>query len=198
MHALITVGTTRFDSLITLFEDRNFLQALAQAGITALTIQHGGSPFTPPNPPLPCQLTSFAFSQDFLTHLKATDLVISHASGGIYVEAQSFKKPQILVVNTTLHENHQAEFASLLRSNVTGCRAYLCADDFRAAVMDPSFSQFLNELLCERKELQGNFDNLGREISYLSSSSFFYGPLFIALSLLVFAILRIWHDHEKE
>lgn len=192
MHALVTVGTTKFDSLITLFEDQTFLHALAKAGITTLTIQHGNSSFTHPAPPLPCHITSFAFSHDFLTYLMAVDLIISHASGGIYVEAQSLKKPQILIVNTTLHENHQAEFANLLKESTKGCYAYMCADAFRTAVLDPSFPQLLNRLLIERNELQGSFNSLKQEISRLPSSSFFYGPLFIASGLLLLAISRIW------
>ncbi|EFO61809.1 Glycosyltransferase family 28 [Giardia lamblia P15] len=136
MRVFTSVGTTRFDELVCIFDNEEVLQALVQAGVTRLTVQHGSSPFkVPPSAAnIGLAVCPFDYAPSLAPCLEDADVVFSHAATGIYLEAMQLRLPHFLIVNTNLHENHQAELAGLLADS-TRCRAFADANAFRAYLL---------------------------------------------------------------
>lgn len=136
MHVFTSVGTTRFDELVSIFSDEEVLGALVRAGVTRLTIQHGSSSFKAPllGSGVGLEVRSFDYAPSLASYLEDADLVFSHAATGIYLEAMQLQLPHLLVVNTSLHENHQAELAGLLADS-SRCRAFADVGAFRAYLL---------------------------------------------------------------
>jgi beta-1,4-N-acetylglucosaminyltransferase len=133
-----TVGTTRFDSLVSALLEPRVLAALSKRGAEQLTVQHGSSPW-PSNASNTSELrvNGYDYKKDIGADMKGADLVISHAGkskdlalcrqndatyilnalylgSGSILEALRAGKPLIVVVNETLADNHQAELAEEL------------------------------------------------------------------------------------
>lgn len=105
MKVLVTVGTTRFDSLIK-YLDETF------AGLShAFTFQIADGKYIPVNFPY------FRFSPDINTYYKASDLVICHAGAGTIYKLLEMKKKIIIVPNTERIDNHQLDIASYMAAN---------------------------------------------------------------------------------
>ncbi|ESU39249.1 Glycosyltransferase family 28 [Giardia duodenalis] len=136
MRVFTSVGTTRFDELVCIFGDEEVLQALTRVGVTHLTVQHGSSPFkVPPSAVnIGLKVSSFDYAPSLTSYLEDADVIFSHAATGIYLEAMQLWLPHFLIVNTNLHENHQAELAGLLADS-TRCRAFADANAFRAYLL---------------------------------------------------------------
>ncbi|KAF8061584.1 glycosyltransferase family 1 protein [Lyophyllum atratum] len=124
MLAFVTVGSTRFDSLVESVLSSPVLSSLRLKGYTQLVVQCGNSSF---------ELASSVKSEGSLGmeregvaielwKFKPTlekeygdaDLVISHAGSGTILDVLRRGKPLIVVVNSTLLDNHQQELASAL------------------------------------------------------------------------------------
>ena len=116
----VTVGTTRFDLLISQFNSPEFLTCLAEeGGIQRLVIQHGHSPAPSPpssHPPM-MQIELFSFRPSLQPHLQEADLVVSHAGAGSIMETLALGKPLVVVVNAALHDNHQLELSGQLHAD---------------------------------------------------------------------------------
>ncbi|KAI8817663.1 glycosyltransferase family 28 C-terminal domain-containing protein [Fimicolochytrium jonesii] len=135
----VTVGTTRFDSLITTVCSHPFLTLLLDLNCSSLTIQHGSSPlclttvpgvtpassppdtstdhhftYTSPTHPTPLAIHTYTYHPTLLPSLTSATLIISHAGAGSILESLALRKPLLVVVNETLMDNHQTELAEAL------------------------------------------------------------------------------------
>lgn len=189
MRVFVSVGTTRFDNLISIFGDMEILRALSNAGVTRLTIQHGNSPLKIPSleADLKLEVNSFAYAPSLASYLEDTDMVFSHAATGIYLEAMQLQLPHFLIVNTSLHENHQAEFADLLADS-SRCRAFADADTFRmyllSGVLTDDFPLMKSSTAIDQPQTPPAFL---KAISQKSQHTGILGIILVAILLLVLA-----------
>ena len=99
MNILVTVGTTRFDSLIryvdTAFRDSDYRFTLQTAG--------GSYP--------PVHFPHFTFSNDIDTYYREADLVISHAGAGSIYRLMELGRKVIVVPNLERKDQHQLDIA---------------------------------------------------------------------------------------
>lgn len=104
------------------------LAALETKGFRAVTVQYGRGPrpeccaaddaaaaaaasssgrSAPTPPPHSVRVDAFPFSPSLDAHMRAADLVVSHAGAGSVFEALSQSKRLLVVVNDALMDNHQ-------------------------------------------------------------------------------------------
>jgi beta-1,4-N-acetylglucosaminyltransferase len=105
MRILVTVGTTRFDSLIRYIDE-----AFAESYMS-FTFQIADGKYEPINFPF------FTFSNDIEAYYRASDLVICHAGAGTIYKLLEIKKKIIIVPNTERSDNHQLDIASYMGEN---------------------------------------------------------------------------------
>ena len=105
MKVLVTVGTTRFDSLIKYIDE-----VFIDSGI-AFTFQIADGKYEPVNFPY------FTFSNDIETHYHGSDVVICHAGAGTIYKLLEIKKKIIIVPNTERRDNHQLDIAEYMGGN---------------------------------------------------------------------------------
>ncbi|KAL3516128.1 hypothetical protein ACH5RR_023030 [Cinchona calisaya] len=113
----VTVGTTRFDSLVRAVDTQEVKEELYKNGYTHLLIQMGRGSYVPAkstgeNGSL--VVDYFTFSSSIADYLRSASLVISHAGSGSIFETLRLQKPLIVVVNEDLMDNHQSELAEEL------------------------------------------------------------------------------------
>jgi beta-1,4-N-acetylglucosaminyltransferase len=118
----VSVGTTKFDALVQAVDQLSFIQKLKDLGFESMLIQIGKGEYKPTNqmPGFSCEF--YDFKSDLTPDIKNASLVISHAGAGTVLEVLREKKRLIVVVNTSLMDNHQAELAEALEE-----RGYLFA-----------------------------------------------------------------------
>jgi len=112
----VTVGTTKFDDLITTVLSRAVLEALSARNYKRLILQIGNSSLE-----LNCtarcgfrKIETFGLSPSIREYMQLADLVISHAGAGSVLEALENHKHLIVVINDLLMDNHQVELAEQL------------------------------------------------------------------------------------
>ncbi|KYN02204.1 PREDICTED: UDP-N-acetylglucosamine transferase subunit ALG13 homolog [Cyphomyrmex costatus] len=112
----VTVGTTKFDDLITTVLSRAVLEALSARNYKHLILQIGNSKLEPD-----CiahygfdKIEIFGLSPSIGEYMQLADLVISHAGAGSVLEALERRKHLIVVTNDLLMDNHQIELAEQL------------------------------------------------------------------------------------
>ncbi|XP_028046838.2 UDP-N-acetylglucosamine transferase subunit ALG13 homolog [Monomorium pharaonis] len=112
----VTVGTTKFDDLITTVLSRAVLEALSTRNYKHLILQIGNSKLKPD-----CtarygfnKIETFRLSPSIGEYMQLADLVISHAGAGSVLEALEKHKHLIVVTNDFLMDNHQIELAEQL------------------------------------------------------------------------------------
>ena len=116
----ITVGTTEFDTLIKSIDTASFLATLHKHGFTCLNIQIGRGAYEPNyltnenGASYNINISWFRFKANLSDDMNNADLIISHCGAGSILEAVTLKKQLIVVVNTSLQDNHQAELAEAL------------------------------------------------------------------------------------
>mmetsp|Transcript_11376 Transcript_11376/g.15497 ORF Transcript_11376/g.15497 Transcript_11376/m.15497 type:complete len:180 (+) Transcript_11376:78-617(+) len=123
----LTVGTTSFDSLIRQVDRPEFVEILRNLGYTSLVLQIGRGEYRPVNIIPPGEIShkdAFGFCTEFFKfapalnkYVNAASMVISHAGSGSIFETLNASKPLVVVVNSTLMDNHQQELADELSSN---------------------------------------------------------------------------------
>ncbi|EZA47434.1 UDP-N-acetylglucosamine transferase subunit ALG13 homolog [Ooceraea biroi] len=112
----VTVGTTKFDNLITTVLSREVLEALSAHNYKHLILQIGSSGLEPDCSPR-CgfhKIETFKLSPSIGEYMQSADLVISHAGAGSVLEALENRKHLIVVINDLLMDNHQVELAEQL------------------------------------------------------------------------------------
>lgn len=118
---LVTVGTTKFEDLIRNVDTEEFYKFLDDNNFTKLIVQKGRGEYTIKNH-TNCTFKNLIVEQyelmpNFENVIKSCDYVISHAGAGIILESLKNKKHLIVVVNTTLMDNHQVELAEALEAD---------------------------------------------------------------------------------
>ncbi|XP_016998985.2 UDP-N-acetylglucosamine transferase subunit ALG13 [Drosophila takahashii] len=140
----ITVGTTKFDALISAVTSEPALKALHNRKCTKLVIQHGNSqPLTEEEKLLISKnygilVEQYKFRPN-IEDIKSADLIIGHAGAGTCMDILNNRKHGLIVINDTLMDNHQLELAKQLASEnylyycrVTDLDAQLTSLDFEA------------------------------------------------------------------
>lgn len=112
-HIFVTVGTTKFDKLISAMTNEIILNSLIKLGYSSIQFQTGNGNFTTvSNESIEIKYKSFF--ENFEDEIKRSDLVISHAGAGSCLEVLQCGKPLIVVINEDLMDNHQYELAEHL------------------------------------------------------------------------------------
>ncbi|CAG0885982.1 unnamed protein product [Cyprideis torosa] len=120
--AFVTVGTTRFDSLVARVFREDFLDAMVESGFCKLVVQCGSSPC--PVLTEGCDewegdkrglaITCFRYKPSLTAYISEADLVIGHGGAGTCLEVCDARKRLIVIINEDLMGNHQAELAHQL------------------------------------------------------------------------------------
>lgn len=105
MKILVTVGTTRFDSLI------KHLDGLDLPSDMALTFQIADGAYKPLKHPF------FSFSKNIDQYYQNSDVVICHAGAGTIYKLLELRKRIIIVPNTERTDNHQLDIAAYMGNN---------------------------------------------------------------------------------
>eukprot|EP00934_Nitzschia_sp_Nitz4_P005474 Nitzschia sp. Nitz4//scaffold1_size375055//252798//253355//NITZ4_000298-RA/size375055-processed-gene-0.147-mRNA-1//-1//CDS//3329541111//5464//frame0 len=115
-NALVTVGTTRFDELVTAITTSLATDWLICNGFTSLTIQYGtgSKPDTSNLESLPLSIQAYDFTPSLHADMQQADLVLSHAGAGTVMEALKLQRKLVVVINTRLMNNHQTELAEAM------------------------------------------------------------------------------------
>lgn len=122
MRVLVTVGTTRFDSLIkTVTSDEFIARATGEKLITRMTLQHGNYPL---GDHIVSQSSLSIDAHPFIVELAKRvadyDVVIGHCGSGtvldvlrgpVFSRHQELRPKLILVPNAALMDRHQDELA---------------------------------------------------------------------------------------
>ena len=129
---VVTVGTTRFEELIRVSSGKEFAEALVKKGFGKLLLQVGsGSVPRAVGAGAAAEgrdggeyvhetglaVSWFRFRPEFGNLIASADLVVSHAGSGSIFEALGSGRALIVVVNTALMDNHQAELANRLAAD---------------------------------------------------------------------------------
>lgn len=120
-HVFVTVGTTRFDSLVTAASSKMALEWMASQGYTSLTIQYGTGkePEIDHSSSSPLTIQTYSFQPSLEEEMQKADLILSHAGAGTVMEALRLRKKLVVVINTLLMDNHQTELAGAMAERGT-------------------------------------------------------------------------------
>ncbi|KAG7092372.1 hypothetical protein E1B28_008731 [Marasmius oreades] len=153
MLAFVTVGSTRFDSLVNCVFSQPVLSSLRDKGYTQLIIQCGNSEldlryllqerdvFASENYGI--HIECWKYKPSLRGEYERADLVISHAGSGSILEVLRLGKPLIVVPNASLLDDHQQELATALEE-MNHLKVSTISDLARniAQFKPDSFSQF--------------------------------------------------------
>ncbi|KAJ3514537.1 hypothetical protein NMY22_g14700 [Coprinellus aureogranulatus] len=127
MCAFITVGSTKFDSLIQKAVTEDVLLSLRHSGYDKVSIQCGNSSFEFSLLVADGSVNHFeragvsvecwVFKSSLEEENDIADLVMSHAGSGTILDVLGKEKRLIVVPNETLLDNHQQELAVALEEN---------------------------------------------------------------------------------
>ncbi|KAL1918013.1 uncharacterized protein VTP21DRAFT_3279 [Calcarisporiella thermophila] len=110
--AFVTVGSTGFDDLVASVCSLPVLNALTSLGFERVIVQYGSSKIAFREVHhSSIKLEGFDYKPSVREEMGSADLVISHAGSGSILEALRLSKPLIVVINSRLMDNHQAELA---------------------------------------------------------------------------------------
>jgi beta-1,4-N-acetylglucosaminyltransferase len=122
MNIFVTVGTTKFDSLI------RYLDSLPIINLHEITCQISkAATYIPKN------FKYFDFSDQIDEYYKAADLVITHAGAGSIFRLLEFRKKIIIVPNMERSDKHQLDIARYMHDNNYAC-SIECLDNLSGAI----------------------------------------------------------------
>ena len=115
----ITVGTTEFDQLMKSIDVSSFFECVRNCRFTKITVQMGRGIHAPNELKAYCERSGiefelYQFKNTLDADMKAADLIISHCGAGSILEVITMGKPLVVVVNTSLQDNHQTELSDAL------------------------------------------------------------------------------------
>ena len=117
----VTVGSTRFDDLISRIVSRDWLEEISELGFSRLILQVGQSvydwnEFNRQKKALShrMELELYDYKSSIAEDIERADLVVGHAGAGTCLEVLRAKKNLLIVVNDSLMDNHQDELAEEL------------------------------------------------------------------------------------
>ena len=116
-NVIVTVGTTKFEKFIRVFDTEEILTELQLLGVKTITVQIGRGEYIPfQNTSLALkksmELSHFDLKPSIEEYINEADLIIGHAGVGTIVETLRANKPLLVIVNQDLMDNHQQEVAS--------------------------------------------------------------------------------------
>ena len=120
---LVTVGTTKFESLIRNIDREDFYLILDELKFSKLIIQKGTGEYVPHKYKSKTlnlknlQVEVNELLQDFENIIKNSDYIISHGGAGNVLESLKYKKKLFVAVNDLLMDNHQEELAETLQKD---------------------------------------------------------------------------------
>ncbi|EIM89907.1 glycosyltransferase family 1 protein [Stereum hirsutum FP-91666 SS1] len=125
MRVFVTVGSTKFDSLIQSVLSDDVLHAFNAKGYTDIVVQCGNSQLDPSSGLVTnetawtlerdgIRLDMWRFKPSLEEEYNGADLVVSHAGSGTILDVLRKSKALIVVPNPTLLDNHQEELAKAL------------------------------------------------------------------------------------
>ncbi|ORY96611.1 glycosyl transferase [Syncephalastrum racemosum] len=119
MKAFITVGSTGFDNLVEAATQEPFLDCLHRLGFNAVTIQYGSSEpvFQRHHDSAHLELKGYKYKADITEDMASADLIVSHAGSGSILQALRLDKRLVVMVNTSLMDNHQLELAEAMANS---------------------------------------------------------------------------------
>ncbi|PVU88800.1 hypothetical protein BB561_005690 [Smittium simulii] len=111
----VTVGSTRFDSLVEKVCSQELLAVFEKLGYSRLVVQYGKScaQFTATNS-VNFSVSGFDYKSSLDSYYDSAELVISHAGSGSILNALRREKKLVVVSNQSLMDNHQQELAQEL------------------------------------------------------------------------------------
>lgn len=115
---LVTVGSTKFDALISSIENPKFIQKLKKAGYTGLHVQKGKTDLESDLEKYSCEsfeIKVFDYTHKWKDEIYNCNLIIGHAGAGTILDSLEHEKPIIVVVNDALMSNHQTEIAQEMK-----------------------------------------------------------------------------------
>lgn len=129
----VTVGSTNFDSLVATVNTPIVHAGLWQLGYKKMIVQYGSGRVVPTAPTKqsvatfdtagiglqPLSLHKFKFKDTLSDQFNSSSLIIGHGGAGTCLEAltPTGRRKLIIVINESLSDNHQEEFASCLFQN---------------------------------------------------------------------------------
>lgn len=105
MKIFVTVGTTRFDSLV------RYVLAHSWFRSNDCVLQVG------PGGPVSESLCCFDYTDHILDYYSAADVVVSHAGAGAIYELLSLQKRVVIVPNFDRVDDHQLDLAKYMHCN---------------------------------------------------------------------------------
>lgn len=105
MNLFVTVGTTRFDSLVQWVA----LDPFFRSNDCVLQVGLGGLH--------PEGFEVFEFTDRIEEYYERADVVITHAGAGSIYQLLDFRKPMIIVPNTDRLDRHQYDIATFMQTN---------------------------------------------------------------------------------
>lgn len=111
----MTVGTTNFDDLIRVIDSTEFCKWAKAKGYAGILVQKGNGKYEPgtgSEDGVPIE--HYNFKPSLHDDMAGAALVVSHAGSGSIMESLELSKPTVVVVNTSLMDNHQLELANKL------------------------------------------------------------------------------------
>lgn len=129
-YAFVTVGTTRFDALVSAILSPDFAAACQKHSVSRVRVQVGSSALpvgvdvpdagketrwsiSPPGLS-PVTFEFFTLRPSLAEDIAGASFIVSHAGAGSIFEALRAEKPLIVVVNDALADNHQTELADAM------------------------------------------------------------------------------------
>jgi beta-1,4-N-acetylglucosaminyltransferase len=118
MRVFVTVGTTKFASLVSEVLSPEIQTQLLELGFTSMTIQTGQTTLDS-NAVKDCKLdvSFYDYKPSLAEDILSASLVISHAGAGTCLEVLGAGTSLIVIVNDQLMDNHQLELADRLASD---------------------------------------------------------------------------------
>ncbi|XP_037090434.1 UDP-N-acetylglucosamine transferase subunit ALG13 homolog [Pollicipes pollicipes] len=114
-RVFVTVGTTEFDKLVRTVTSSEMLRTLSSRGYGEMVLQIGSGETEPTSGTAEGVMVRWFRSKPSIADdIAAADLVIGHAGAGTCLETLRAKKPLVVVTNSDLMGNHQAELAERL------------------------------------------------------------------------------------
>lgn len=141
---LISVGTTKFDPLIEVIDNRLIQEKLFQFGAKKLIVQHGSSS-VPSSHIEGLIIESFNRTNDMSPYLSQSTIMISHAGAGCILDAREFKLPHVIVVNDSLMNNHQKEIAEKIEKE-NSAAVFYSAEKLEYAILNGTFLDKINQI----------------------------------------------------
>lgn len=105
MNLFVTVGTTRFDSLVK----RVALDPFFRSNECVLQVGPGGLH--------PEGFEVFEFTDRIEEYYISADVVITHAGAGSIYQLLELKKPMVIVPNTERVDPHQYDISTIMQTN---------------------------------------------------------------------------------